>query len=317
MLRHKNPAALAGQRGVSVLNIRDVKHLTFKLGLTPIQLDKISSNTLKFYRPKTIETAGKQRQLNIPIGQLRRIQNRLNLLLQSEDLPDNMHGGIPNRSPFTYVSKHVGKKTQIKSDIRDCFPTISNMRVYGLFIELGCSPDVARYLTKLTTVNGSIPQGSPTSTVIANLATKKLANRLNGLAKSYGQAVNADTFVDDIVLSGPPHVTKSFKTVLKIIEQEGFQPNTKKTKIQMKGDLHILAGIRTDKKVIDVQPDKLIEVNQMIQRIKKDVLQGLLPSSKVINSIKGKIRYVTRLNRGAGNQLLRKLKKEYLYLNPS
>ena len=47
----------------------------------------------------------------------------------------------------------------ITNDLKDFFPSISNRNVYDVFLRrLGCKPDIARYLTKLTTIDGCLPQ---------------------------------------------------------------------------------------------------------------------------------------------------------------
>ena len=51
----------------------------------------------------------------------------------------------------------------------DYFPTITNKQVYEMFTSNGFSPTVSRILTKLTTYNGKVPQGAPTSPTISNL----------------------------------------------------------------------------------------------------------------------------------------------------
>ena len=43
-----------------------------------------------------------------------------------------------------------------------------------MFLREGCTPAIARILTKLTTHKYQVPQGIPTSTLIANLVFKPI-----------------------------------------------------------------------------------------------------------------------------------------------
>ncbi len=72
--------------------------------------------------------------------------------------------------------------------------------VYKIFCKrLECSPNVSRYLTRLTTLNGSLPQGSPTSTILAALIAEPLAKRLDNFAK--GHRADYSQYVDDNAVS--------------------------------------------------------------------------------------------------------------------
>jgi RNA-directed DNA polymerase len=74
-----------------------------------------------------------------------------------------------------------------------------------MFIALGCAPDVARLLTRLTTYDRRLPQGTPTSSALANLFLRFscVAQRLEGLARRH--ELHVTFYCDDIVItSGKP-----------------------------------------------------------------------------------------------------------------
>jgi len=216
-----------------------------------------------------------------------------------------MHGGLRGRSTFTYASGHVGKPVLVKSDLKNFFPSISSGRVYEMFVNrLGCSPDVAHYLTRLTTYKGFVPQGSPTSTVIGALVTIKLAGRLDGLAKALGG--KSDIFVDDIVLSGPGYAGRLKGTVKNIIQQEGFQPNDAKTEELDAKTEQVLTGIRVNS-ILDVPSEKIEVVREIIRDLKNRKFGSRYISESELASVRGRIRYIIKLNRGTGLFLKRKL----------
>jgi hypothetical protein len=55
------------------------------------------------------------------------------------------------------------------ADMKNFFPYISHHQVFEVFRRNDFSPDVSHILTKLTTYKEGLPQGAPTSPIIANL----------------------------------------------------------------------------------------------------------------------------------------------------
>lgn len=298
-------------RRLDSLRIRDVRHLCFLLGTNEKELKSICSSLNRcpnrLYKRGIIVKKGKERPTSTPLGRFRTIIDRLNRLLQRLRYPDNMHGGLKGRTTRTYARPHVSKRAILKSDLENCFPNIRPGMVYDAFVGgLSCSPDVARYLTRLVTLEGQLPQGSPTSTVVANIVSEPLARRLEGLAFSFRG--ESGTFVDDIVISGPAYVGKLERIVKKIICQEGFRPNEKKTKIVYRYQEQVLAGIRVNNG-LGAPTEKIRDVRGRIDRLHTDLRTGKASDYKSLESIRGKIRYIGLYNRGAANSLWKRLGK--------
>ncbi|MCK5127881.1 MAG: RNA-directed DNA polymerase [candidate division Zixibacteria bacterium] len=297
-------------RRLTILNIKDVSHLCLLLGVSKDNLLSICSGIEKhpngYYRRHVMVRNGKQRSIATPYGSFRRIIDRLNSFLQRLKFPDNMHGGLKGRTTYSYAKPHKGKKAILKSDIKDFFPNVRPTQVYREFIRLGCAPDVARVITKLTMLDGCLPQGSPTSTVIGNIVTMNLAKRLKGLADSI--KASSGTYVDDVVLSGPTYIAKKEKLVLKIIEQEGFSPNITKTNTQFDNQEQVIAGIRVNNG-FDAPSIKIASIRAEIEALENSVKSNLNNYHAAIKSIRGKIRYIERLNKGAAKHLSKLLNR--------
>lgn len=289
----------------SALRIKSVKHLCRRLGTSRSELESLCGDIDRHVCSRTITRNGKKRRIDAPVGRFREILRRLNRILQRLSFPRNMHGGLRGRSTVSYASRHTGKSVLLQSDLKDFFPSIDCKRVYSLFnCGLECTPDVSRFLTRLTTFNGALPQGYPTSTVIGALVSRTLATRLDKLATDNGGT--ADIFVDDIVVSGPAYTGRLKRTVLKIVEQEGFKPNTDKTDVVDRNSEQVLTGVRVNHS-LDVPSGKVAAIRELISDIKDRRLRGHLVSRKEERSARGKIRYVKRLNKGAGVFLERSL----------
>lgn len=90
-----------------------------------------------------------------------------------------------------------------------------------------------------------LPQGAPTSPIITNMICDKLDHRLGGLAHRFG--LNYTRYADDITFSSMHnvfHENSDFrKELLRIIGDQGFVLNEKKTRLQKRGSRQEVTGI--------------------------------------------------------------------------
>ena len=110
-------------------------------------------------------------------------------------MPEFAYGGVKGKDNILNAKRHKGQKYVFQTDLTDFYPYISSKRVYGMFVRVGFSADVASKLTKLTTYEGHLPQGAPTSTTIANLVFEPTGRKLQKLAEEH--QLRLTTFVDD------------------------------------------------------------------------------------------------------------------------
>ena len=111
-------------------------------------------------------------------------------------MPDYVHGGVKGKSMFSNARQHAGKQMLVCVDLKNHFPRVSPRKVYRMFQDQQeCSPVVAKILTRLTTLNGGLPQGSPTSVAISNLVTGRLSKRLKHFSKCWGSSFTQ--YIDD------------------------------------------------------------------------------------------------------------------------
>ena len=97
-------------------------------------------------------------------------------------------------------------------------------------------------ITGLCTLDNRLPQGAPTSPVIANLAFNSVDLALQDLAK--GWDCTYTRYADDIAFSGNTTFSrKDTKAVSQILGQSGFDINTRKTRIIGSGGRQILTGL--------------------------------------------------------------------------
>lgn len=218
------------------LNIKTLPHLSGRLNIPLAVLEGVADSIVFQYVEIPIpKKDGGIRRITAPGDRLKRVQHRIKTLLTGLWLPDSIHGSRARRSVVTAIEPHRGRPFWWKADIQDFYPSISFQRVYDMFIALGCAPDVARLLTRLTTYDHRLPQGTPTSSALANLFLRfsRVAQRLEGLGRRHGLRVTF--YGDDIIVTGDKSFMGLPDHIRRIIESCGPRLHPIKTQKRVVG----------------------------------------------------------------------------------
>jgi len=223
----------------------DIHHLISFLGLTEKQIKYFSYNRNSKTLYRKFKIAKKNwwfRQLMEPWISLKTAQKKiLNDILYNYDwlLPTVATWFRRGKSIINNASFHKWKSFIIKLDIQDFFPSISRDRVFGLFYRsFDFSYEVSDLLAWICTYKNQLPQGAPTSPMIANLIARRLDYRLIGLLKKLNELNPANNFsysryADDLTISFSKIVNTDnlINIVNNILQQEGFILNTRKIRV--------------------------------------------------------------------------------------
>ena len=194
-------------------------------------------------KPQYQERYGKywSRTINPPCEELKRIQQNINgYLINNIPMPEFAYGGVKGKDNILNAKRHKGQKYVFQTDLTDFYPYISSKRVYGMFVRVGFSADVASKLTKLTTYKGHLPQGAPTSTTIANLVFEPTGQKLQKLAEEH--QLRLTTFVDDVTISSQSQFKDLTPEMIRILERDGFRISRNKT--SYKSGIVEITGVR-------------------------------------------------------------------------
>jgi len=145
------------------------------------------------------------------------------------------------------VKTHVRQTVVVNADIQDFFPSVGAGRVYGFWIETGYSPEAAKLLTSLTTLDNQLPQGSPTSQSIGNQVLRGLNRRLSTLAKQH--RLNYGSYGDEVSISGRRRAARLKGLIIRITDQEGFKANPDKIKVMFRDRRQELTGNVVNRKI--------------------------------------------------------------------
>lgn len=209
----------------------DLEHLSRLCGIRRRKMAAIIFSPSSFYRRFAIKKSnGGTREISAPNLVLKECQRWiLSEILEKIRLPDCVQGFAIDRSIVTNARIHINKPMVVNVDIRDFFPSIKSKRVFNLFRQLGYGKDISFYLTRLTTLDGALPQGAPTSPMISNAVVRHLDIRLSRLAHEGGHAYSR--YADDLTFSGASSLISMLPLIQSIVKEEGFDLNPSKTRI--------------------------------------------------------------------------------------
>lgn len=206
----------------------------------------------------------KLRHLSPPVQRLKLIQNRVCNHLQKIDLPNCMYGAVAESNNVLNALQHIENKFFFTIDLKDFFSRINNKQVHYTFIENGYCWEAARVLTKLTTYKYSLPQGAPTSPVIANLAFKQTALQLMEVIKGYD--ITFTTFLDDLAFSSKKDFNQLQTSILETIRKNSFFPHPKK--IHYCENICDITGLFVGNGKLKIHP-KMFEAAKTNYKVKK------------------------------------------------
>lgn len=171
----------------------------------------------------------KERYVQEPKIDLRRIHERIQRLLQPVELPSYVHGAVKGRSYRTNAVAHRLGGRVATFDIRTFFPSTTKAAVRDFFADrFLCAPDVAELLAQLTTCGGALATGSPLSPLLSYFANQSMFDELDTLARQHGLSFTC--YIDDITLSGATFPARLRKEVIRIVRRHGHKVSDEKTR---------------------------------------------------------------------------------------
>ena len=220
--------------------------------------ETINNPTYKHYSiPKK---KGGTREIFAPSKNLKSIQKRLNYFLQAYYLcikPNEVHGFVVNPHYLgTYCNIvgnakiHTKKKYVLNIDLKDFFPSISARQVKNIFISeyFNFNEQIANALTLLTTFEGKLPIGAPTSPVISNFICLQLDSDLKAFC--INNALAFSRYADDLTFSSDNQITNdNLLDIINLIKKNKFEINEKKLRLKTSNRKQTVTGLTVNEKV--------------------------------------------------------------------
>ena len=219
--------------------IKSLPNLYSRIGLRKDEADVLITENAAFYSPKAqfkkklgenqIDEYGgiRFRYLEVPRFKLKMIQTKINVLLQQISLPDNMYGSVIGKDNIKHAGQHLNHSYFLTIDLKDFFTKINYRTVFRMLLSHGFSYDTANVLTQLTTLKGVLPQGAPSSPVIANLVVAlDMIREISTFIKPFN--ITFTTYLDDFCFSSNSNFRSLVPEILSIIRKSYFFPAYKK-----------------------------------------------------------------------------------------
>jgi hypothetical protein len=141
------------------------------------------------------------RVLLVPERRLKFLQRKtLQLLEQLHSPRAPVHGFVAGRGPITNANEHQKRPFLLNLDLKNYFGAVSRRRVVGLLEALKLDGEVATAVGLICVTRNQLPQGAPTSPLLANMISYRLDRDLMRFARKHH--LRYTRYADDISLSG-------------------------------------------------------------------------------------------------------------------
>jgi hypothetical protein len=229
--------------------VQSIESLRHPLGMSPGELAKLArrASSLYFVAKRVEKDDGSYRVLYDTREPLKPVLQRINgHFLRRVIYPAYLTGGVPGKDYTSSVAIHVDAKTVIKEDISKFYPSVGFDVVFDIWNRFfGFADDVAETLTMLTTRDGHLEQGAPTSGYLANLALWDVEPTLIQQLSAIG-VTRYSRHVDDITMSSDQYLSPSRvdwveRQVTQTLLRKGLKVNQAKHEVmQANGQIKIL-----------------------------------------------------------------------------
>jgi hypothetical protein len=189
-----------------------------------------------------------------------------------------LFGGISDRDYLKNAKFHAGARILIALDVKDFYPSLGEAAVKRIFQYFCKFPaPVSTILSKLTTLNGMVPQGACTSSHIANLAFYSTEPILVHELRQRG--IKYSRLLDDITLSSTTKLSRKsvadlIGKVASMLRLSGCKLKASKTRvtsIENPAELMMVTGLwlnrghprvlRSDRDNIRLEVDRCLKLS--------------------------------------------------------
>jgi RNA-directed DNA polymerase len=320
------------QQRQNFCSLRTVSELCLLLKTDKRKLQLLASQPP--YKTFTIpKKNGGERLIEAPNHDLKRVLSLLNRYLQSTYYFEKSRAaygfivGVKNdddrRNVLANAKKHLHKTWLLNIDLKDFFHSVDREQVVDIFVKPPFKfkrqlPDI---LADLTTYNGRLPMGTPTSPVLSNFACRILDERLSAMAEDLLWVYTR--YADDMSFSSNKRLDEeTINSILRLIREEGFSPNKQKIKLFGPKEDKIVTGLLVSDKV-SLAPDYLPrlenDIRQLAEVVKAQNEQGQLATrwvEQLKQQVRGRLSFAGFVLKRNNEQYMQLRDAYYLAVNP-
>ena len=214
-------------------DIENNSELSEHIRLSTTKINHLYYNTSKYYKTVLIQKSnGTMRELECPSSDLKAVQRWiLTEILDKLRLHKSATAFRKGASILSNAVLHTQSKYLVNMDIESFFTSIPAWRVARVFSSVGYGTTMAGILTRFCTVNDHLPQGAPTSPMLANHVCWRIDRRIDAYTSANGTIYSR--YADDISLSSNDRVSviRARNFVRYLLKEEKFNNNAEKERM--------------------------------------------------------------------------------------
>jgi RNA-directed DNA polymerase len=268
-----------------VFTLRHLAHLAgVDYGVLRTIITRANNDPYRVFRIRkraSYEGEKRFRIIAVPDPSLLRVQQWITQRILSHARPHIASVAYSKKDTLLAAAEpHCGCRWLIKLDVRSFFESINEISVYRVFKSLGYQPLIAFEMSRLCTrlgtrtlrrsterwqshkqswptisayskwYMGHLPQGAPSSPMLANLAVRDFDQAVTDTAQKFGLAYTR--YADDLTLStadenfSRDRCREVIGEVYTAMGRAGLSPNVTKTQIRPPGSRKIVLGLLVD-----------------------------------------------------------------------
>lgn len=243
----------------------------------------------KYRKSNVSKKNGGIRTIRKPVNELKKVQrNILDKIIKNASIPIYLYGLIKGRDHKANAIFHSNnfKRYVYSIDIADFFGSIHYKSIKMVYQQLGFSKENSNILTRLSTIDKLLPQGSPLSTHLASLAFRSIDRKIIKICQR--KKLSYSRYVDDIVISGAGIDQRTIRRINIIIHNGRFAINRSKERLYGPNDTKIVNNIKIVSKNCVTATDPFVsELERLIANNDSDHTKTIL----------GKMQYFRYLNK--------------------
>ncbi len=328
-------------------HLANITHVDYKVLHDTVDRRRELAN-YKMFRIR--KRSGGFRYIHSVNGKLSNVQKFINMeILQQVPQHSSSYAFHKDGGIYRCANQHCEAKWLFQFDLKDFFYNINESTIYKIFKELGyrdllsfefarlctttrlpreykkkwlySSKKVFPFAKKLSyrqSLLGVLPQGAPTSPMLANLAAHSLDIDLEEYAQNYGFVYTR--YADDITISGiefPKNLSigKLKREVIHLIRKNHFKENEKKFRVAGPGSRKRVLGLLVDGPAPRLSRETYKRIDRLLHAIGKYGFESVAEHEKfdsaygLHNHLSGLVAFVKDVDLKRWNNFSERLKK--------
>lgn len=282
--------------------IYDGYHLGLLTGIKYEYIYKTANAPKRMYRKFQIpKKNGGIRTINEPLPNLKIVQKWILVeILEKVKISAYAKAYKKRSSIRDNVRFHKNQEKVLRLDIKDFFINIKQRKILSIFLSLGYNMEVSVLLSKLCTLNGSLPQGAPTSAYLSNIMMKSLDDELSKYCTE--NKIRYTRYADDMTFSGSFKEWKLIKKVKRTLKWNKMVLNKDKIHLMRQHNRQLVTGVIVNEK-LQVRKSVRKDLRKQIYYIEKWGLEDHMkfigvntPKDIYLKSLSGKVAYCLFIN---------------------